>query len=194
MKKLLGLIGVILVFGLPTLAQNRIQLGAGYAFRSFDENDDPTAPTRMNMNGFDVNGTFNVTRWFGVTGDVVGTYENQGLNGDNKLYSFMAGPRVYPLGHHRIEPYVQAEFGGSHYELDVPADPVNMFPAFAFAQRGFAWGAGGGVNIFLGRHFGVKGQAMYEQTRFFNDPNLFPPPTAGHQNNFVFTVGPVIRF
>jgi len=193
MKKLLGLLVVLFAFGLPTFAQDKIEVGAGYAFRSFDQTDNvPT--TRLNMNGFDVNGTFNVNNWLGIAGDAVGTYNNSNpaTNGNNALYTFMAGPRVYPFGHHRIAPYVQAEFGGSHYSLEVPASGGE--PAFAFAQRGFAWAAGGGVDIFVTRHLGLKGQAEFEQTRFFQNPEDFPPPTPGYQSNFVFTVGPVIRF
>lgn len=190
MKKLLGLFAVLFLFGLPTFAQDKIEVGAGYAFRSYDQ--DYTPPSyRLNMNGFDVNAAYNLNGWLGIAGDVVGTYNNSqpNTNGDNSLYTFMAGPRVYPLGHHRIEPYVQAEFGGSHYSLNVPGFG-------GFAQRGFAWAAGGGVNIFVGRHLGLKGQAEFEQTRFyqgveFTTPGVGNPPL---QNNFVLVVGPIIRF
>jgi hypothetical protein len=184
MKKLLGLFAVLFLFGLPTFAQDTFEVGAGYAFRSFDQTI--AQPSfRVNMNGFDVNGAFHLNGWLGVAGDVVGTYANQGVSGDNTLYSYMAGPRVYPFGHHRIAPYVQAEFGGAHYIFQVPGSP-NL------TQDGFAWAAGGGIDVFLGRHLGLKGQAQFEQTRFFQNANVFPG--AGLQQNFVFVVGPVIRF
>lgn len=195
MKKLLGLFAVLFLFGLPTFAQDKIEIGAGYAFRSFDQDIAPPS-IRINMNGFGVNAAYNLNGWLGIAGDVIGTYNNSGYNsttgtgnGDNSLYTFMAGPRVYPLGHHRIEPYVQAEVGGSHYSLNIPG-------VAGLAQRGIAWAAGGGVNIFVGRHLGLKGQAEYEQTRFYQNVE-FLTPGGGYpspQNNFVFVVGPVIRF
>lgn len=179
------------LFGIvPAFAQGQsLVVGAGYAFRSFDNTAGGTS-LRMNFNGFDVNAAFNLNNWLGVAGDATGTYNNSNVNGNNQIYTFMAGPRVYPLGHHRIAPYVQAEFGGSHYAIQVPAS--GGASAFALAQRGFAWAAGGGVDIFVGRHLGFKGQAEYEETRFFQNPVDFPG--AGLQNNFVLVVGPVIRF
>jgi hypothetical protein len=191
MKKLLGLFAVLFLFGLPTFAQDKIEIGAGYAFRSFDQEIAPPS-FRINMNGFDVNAAYNLNSWLGIAGDIVGTYANQGNNGDNTIYTFMGGPRVYPVGHHRIAPYLQAEIGGSHYVLTFPAS--QQIPELT--QRGFAWSAGGGVDIFVGRHLGFKGQAEFEQTRFYQNIN-FLTPGGGYpplQKNFVLVVGPVIRF
>ncbi|HUO34592.1 MAG TPA: outer membrane beta-barrel protein [Candidatus Acidoferrum sp.] len=190
MKKPLMLLAILLSCGIPAFAQGTVELGAGYAFRSFDQ-DVPPQSSRVNMNGFDVNGAFHLFPWLAVAGDITGTYSNQGVSGDNKLYSFMAGPRVYPFGHGRISPYVQAEFGGSHYQLQI--SPANGGP-FTDTERGFAWSAGGGVDVFLTNHLGLKGQLAFEQTRFFQDPNKFPPPSPSYQKNFVLVVGPVIRF
>lgn len=190
MKKLLGFLVVLLVFSLPASAQGVFEAGAGYAFRSFDQDVAPPS-FRVNMNGFDVNGAINLYSWLGVAGDVVGTYANQGASGNNKLYSFMAGPRVYPFGHGRIAPYVQAELGGAHYQLEI--SPANGGP-YTNTERGFAWSLGGGVNVFLTTHLGFKGQVEFEQTRFYQNPNMFPPPTPSYQKNLVLIVGPVIRF
>ena len=192
MKKLLGLLVVVFVFSLPTFAQDKIEVGAGYAFRSFDQDISPPS-FRVNMNGFDVNATYNLNGWLGITGDVVGTYANQGENGNNTLYSFMAGPRIYPFGHHRIAPYVQAEFGGAHYTLYIP--PSGGGP-YTDTERGFAWSAGGGVDIFVTRHIGLKGQAEFEQTSFYQGIDDYTPGVGNppYQKNFVLTVGPVIRF
>jgi len=186
-----GLI-VLLVLGafMPVQAQDTFEVGAGYAYRSFDQNLAPPS-FRINMNGFNVNAAYNLNSWLGVAGEITGTYNssNEATNGDNSLYTFLAGPRVYPLGHHRIAPYVDAEFGGSHYSLNFPG-------VAGFAQRGFAWEAGGGADIFVTRHLGVKGQAEFEQTRFYQGPNFYTPGVGNppYQKDFVFTVGPVFRF
>ena len=190
MKKWLILSAALVVFGGRAFAQSSFEIGAGYAFRSFDQDVTPQS-SRVNMNGFDVNGAFNLFPWLGVAGDVVGTYSNQGVSGNNKLYSFMAGPRVYPFGHGRITPYVQAELGGSHYQFQIT--PANGGP-FTDTERGFAWSAGGGINVFLTNRLGLKVQAEFEQTRFFQNPYTFPPPSPSYQKNFVLVVGPVFRF
>lgn len=183
-----------ILFGIaPAFAQGpSLVVGAGYAFRSFDQTEGgPGTQFRLNMNGFDVNAAVNLNSWLGIAGDAGGTYNNSGYNaftgtgnGNNALYTFMAGPRFYPIGHHRIAPYVQAEFGGSHYYVNFPG-------LTSLTQRGFAWAAGGGVDIFLGRHLGLKGQAEFEQTRFYQNINF---PGAGLQQNFVLVAGPVVRF
>jgi hypothetical protein len=57
------------------------EAGGGYQYRSFDM---PGGP-RLNMNGWQVSGDANITRWLGITADFDGTYKTFG-GGDNTVY------------------------------------------------------------------------------------------------------------
>ena len=104
MKKLFGMLALVAIFTVPTLAQGTptFEAGAGYQYRSFDV---PGGGPRLNMNGWQISADANINHWLGVTADFDGTYATFG-GGDNTVYSYMVGPQIYPLGHHVITPYV----------------------------------------------------------------------------------------
>jgi opacity protein-like surface antigen len=52
----------------------------------------------------------------------------------------MAGPRVYPMGHHAISPFVHVLAGGGHAKIDISGGGSASDTAFAFE-------AGGGVDV-----------------------------------------------
>lgn len=188
MKKIFLSLAVLLLFSLPTLAQDmpRFEIGGGYTFRSLNV---PASP-RFNMNGWNFNADYNLNNWLGVAGEINGTYHNNLNDGDNKVYTFMAGPRLFPLGHHRITPYAQALFGGGRYSLNLNLGPGNG--NFTDSQTAFAWSAGGGVDVSVTRRIGWRlVQFQYEQTRFFNDAAYGSNP---NQNNYTIDTGILFRF
>jgi opacity protein-like surface antigen len=180
MKKLLGLFSLVLLASLPTMAQfadsPRVEVEGGYAFRSFEV---PFSP-RLNENGWSAGAAFNVTGWLGLAADFDGTYGTTGgISVHNFTYLF--GPRVYPMGHHRITPFVHALFGESH--ISIPAIPTT--------DNAFGWEAGGGVDASVTNHIAVRvGEFDFEQTRNFDAGSMGNP----NQNNFKFKAGVVVRF
>jgi len=96
---------------------------------------------------------------------------------------------------------VHALFGGNHIGVDASA----LLPSPAFSENAFAMALGGGLDVKLTRHFGLRlGQFDYLYTRqCTNVPFNFVSESAAcqlgvagappaHQNNFRFATGIVI--
>jgi opacity protein-like surface antigen len=191
MKRLLTLIAFIMLASSPAMAQyviTRVEVGGGYTFRSLDV----PGSSRVNMNGWDVNGAFNFNKWIAVAADGDGTYngtpDEEGGTDKTTVYSFQAGPRLYPIGHHRFTPYAQALFGYAHVNLSFPAaDEIPML-----TENCFAWSVGGGLDANVTRHIAIRlGEFDYEQFHSSLLNGFEPGP---HQNNFKYKAGVVIRF
>lgn len=194
MKKLLGPAVLLLLCSLPTFAQyeeSRLEVGGGYTYRSLDI---PGSP-RVNMNGWDGNAAFNVTRWFAMAVDGDGAYhpttDPNGGTDHTTVLTVMAGPRFYPVGHHKLTPFVQGLFGKGFLDLSFPTNSSG--PAFSLSDDFFAWSAGGGVDYTVSKHIAVRlGEFDYEQFQsILLDGYNVPSP---HQNNFKYKGGIVFRF
>jgi opacity protein-like surface antigen len=184
MKKLFGMLALVAIFSVPTLAQGTptFEAGAGYQYRSFDV---PGGGPRLNMNGWQISADANINHWLGVTADFDGTYATFG-GGDNTVYSYMVGPQIYPLGHHVITPYVNVLFGGAHFGFsNCGGGGCND------SENKFAWGGGGGVDLTVSKHFAIRlAQIEYERTRFFDAGSEGIP----FQDNYKIGAGLLIRF
>ncbi|MGD0955920.1 MAG: outer membrane beta-barrel protein [Candidatus Acidiferrales bacterium] len=191
MKKLLGLLALLAlasVAGRPAMAQDndsRVDVGGGYAYRSWG-----LPGNRINMNGWNATASFDFNHWLTLAGDFDGTYSDQGSNGSGWLESYLFGPRVYPLGHHKMSPFVHALFGGAHTAINFPAiGGSEGSPAFTESDSAFAYEIGGGLDVNLSSRFAIRlGEFDFEQTRLFNGVGL---PT---QDNFKVKAGILIRF
>ncbi|MGB0034421.1 MAG: outer membrane beta-barrel protein [Candidatus Acidiferrales bacterium] len=186
MKKLLGLLALVLLFGLPTMAQDTtpvFEVGGGFQYRSFDT----PLSNRLNMAGWFVTANYNVNRWLGVAAQFDGTRSDKGPNGTWNDYGFMFGPQIYPFGHHTVTPFFHVLLGGSHVNVSFPADPINELPALTETDSAFSFEGGGGVDWTITKHFGVRlGELDYEQQRFFGANPV--------QHNYKFSAGVVVRF
>jgi hypothetical protein len=184
MKKLLGLFAFVVLFTLPTLAQDKtpvFEVGGGYQYRSFDQ---PFAP-RLNENaGFFFTANYNINNWLGAAAEIDGTQINQGSNGTWHDYGFMFGPQVYPVGHHHLTPFFHILFGASHVNLNIPAS--NPGGAGIITDTAFSFEGGGGVDWYLTKRVGVRvAELDYEQQRFFGANPV--------QHNYKFSAGFVVR-
>ena len=176
MKKLLGLLALFMLASLPAMAQYsgpRLEVNGGYTYTSYDA---PGGGPRVNFNGWDAGVGFNVNGWLSAAGDFDGSYASpSGTRVD--LYTYMFGPRIYPMGHHKITPFVHALFGGSHVSI----------PSASFTDTAFGWEVGGGVDYSIGEHIAIRvAEVDFEQTQ-----NFQPGP---NQNNFKYKGGIVFRF
>lgn len=188
MKKLVVLLGLLGGFTVPAMAQvtPRFEVSAGYTFQRWEI---PTAlqpPSGLNMNGWNVGAAYHFTKWLALTADITGTYNSMpATTGDTNIYSYLFGPRVYPIGYHKLTPYVHALFGIGYYK-----ETVSTPPPTALTENDFSWGVGGGIDYRLNEHFSVRlGQFDYQQTRFFGAP----AGGINNQNNFKYSAGLVLR-
>jgi opacity protein-like surface antigen len=188
MKKMLGLVALLTLSSLPTLAQDtpKLEFGGGYAFRSWQVPPLAQPPSRFNMNGWDANATYNFTNKISAALDVTDTRNNS--NGDQSIYSFMAGPRLYPVGHHKLTPFVHVMAGLGRYKLYLPPDPTIPEPALNYSENRLAFDFGGGIDASINSRVAIRvAQVDYERTVFtvFTDP--------GSQNNYRFSAGVVVH-
>src|ERR1700720_3045253 len=149
MRKLLGLAALLALSTLPALAQGfyegttpKVEVGAGYAFRSWGI--PASVGPRVSMNGWTADANYNLNNKVGLALDASGTKNYQGANGTQGIYTFMAGPRFFPVGHHKLTPFVHAMAGLGHYSLYLPPQPP--FGSFNYSENHLAIGFGGGVD------------------------------------------------
>ena len=198
MKKVLALAALLAVFSLPALAQGaldestpKFEVGGGYAFRMWNiPASDGSPSTRWNMNGWDANADYNVANYLGVAFDASGTYNFGGVqNGNQDIYTFMVGPQLYPMGHHKLTPFVHAMGGLGRYTLYLPPDPALEEGSFSYSQNRLALSFGGGIDYEVTHHVTVRvAQVDYERVLFTIEQDL---PA---QNNFVFRAGVEFHF
>jgi hypothetical protein len=187
MNKTLAIFSLLTLFSLPTLAQDRtpvLEVGGGYQFRSFDQ---PFA-ARLNENGGFFTADFNINRWLGAATQLDATRIDQGVNGTWNDYGFMFGPQIYPVGHHRLTPFVHVLFGASHVHFSAPASGGN--PPIAERDTAFSFEGGAGMDWYFARHVGIRlAEFDYERQYFFGGGGTGNPV----QNNFKFSAGVVLR-
>src|SRR5208282_4307861 len=89
-----------------------------------------TPPNWYNYNGFNAGASYNITHLFAAVADISGVYNSQPNQGEGPsnthIYSYLFGPRVYPLGHHKLTPFAHALFGVSTFNLNAPAFDGNQ--------------------------------------------------------------------
>jgi opacity protein-like surface antigen len=199
MKKPFALFALLAVSSFPVLAQDRgqdrplFEINGGYTFQRWDTPPVAQPPSSFDFNGFNAGAAFHVTRWLAAVADITGTYNSQGAAGANAkthIYSYLFGPRIYPLGHHKLTPYVHGLVGVATYDINVPAP--NQFHE---SNNDFSFAIGGGLDWSIGRHFAIRlGQFDYQQTRFLHADAVASSVPPDNQNNFKYSAGLVIRF
>jgi len=135
----------------------KFEISAGYAYRKYYAPDGPAVgvPGSIGMNGWYVSFNDNLRRWIGIAGEAVDTGTNQGLLlGDTHIYTFMAGPQIYPLGHRKISPFGHFFYGGGYYRDKIA--PFQEFGGNTITSLVRVWEGGGGLDMNLSQHWGVR--------------------------------------
>src|SRR5271156_1984223 len=112
MKRLALLCALMVCFGFAGVASAQDtpkgDIFAGYTFAHLSENG-----VGINLNGGSASGSYNIKPWLGVVADFGGYHTNSDGESGN-LYTYLFGPRVYPMGHGKLAPYIQNLYGGGH--------------------------------------------------------------------------------
>ena len=191
MRKILFIVGLILVCGCIAVAQDypKAELGAGWNLLHIDTGGAPGVDKTFPA-GFFADGTYYFAKLIGVTGDFqinwhtfpVGQIAEPSV--DAHALSFHAGPRVkFRMG--KVEPFAHGLFGFTH--VSGTGAGVNQ------SDTAFSLKLGGGLDVGVARHFALRlGEFNYYLTKFgVNSEVNFNGQ--GHQNNFTFSAGVVIR-
>ncbi len=184
MKKFAGLFVVVVLFCLPSFAQDtsKYEIGGGLAYRSFSNG----SGSRTNMVGWNTYGDRRIWRFINVAADFSGTYNRNTNFGDTSIYSFLIGPQLYPFGHqHKITVFGQLLFGGGVFLYHLPSQ--NGFNPVTTSYAGPVWMGGGGLDWRVRKRWAIRFiQADYEQTRFVSG--------SPSQGNYRISVGLLYRF
>jgi hypothetical protein len=187
MKKLAGLFILVFIFCMPATAQDfaKYEAGGGFDFRSF-ANDITGTGSRLSMVGWSGYGDYHIWKFINVAADFSGTYNRNNTFGNTSIYSFLAGPQLYPFGHnHKITVFGQLLFGGGVYLYHLPSQ--NGFGSEDKSYAGLVWMGGGGVDWRVRKRWAIRFiQADYEQTRFLSG--------SPSQGNYRVSVGLLYRF
>ncbi|MEG9431156.1 peptidoglycan-associated lipoprotein Pal [Terriglobus sp. ADX1] len=161
----------------------RTTLSVGYA--NVRSNAPPGQCNCFGANGGYVSAAYSLLPWFRIAGEVTGSHANHigSLGQDLTLMTYTAGPQiVVPAG--RFEFFGHGLFGAAH-------GSDSYFPSgntVSSSATSFAISTGGGIDIGLTRHIGVRAaQVEYLRTSFPNAGN-------NNQNHTIFSAGLLLRF
>ena len=131
---------------------------------------------RETFHGFEVAGVYNVSRYFGVKGDVSGTYSNrhflftvptQGGTGSiafetkSSLYNFLGGVQVKDNAQSgRLKPFAHAMIGAAHSRIKISglgcSVGVDCSGFEDASETNFAGAFGGGLDLRLNRRVQIR--------------------------------------
>lgn len=178
--------GLCVVGSRPAVAQSRFLVDAGVAYNYVHSNAPVGDCGCFSLNGGSGWVGFNFTRSIAIVGEIASQHASGiGSSGaDLTLTSFLAGPRYTWTRAGRFAPFAQLLLGGAHAGGSLaPGGGVLSGSANAFAMT-----AGGGLDISITRHIGVRAlQADYYLTHLDNGAN-------DHQNNLRIAAGVIFRF
>ncbi|MGA8222607.1 MAG: outer membrane beta-barrel protein [Candidatus Acidiferrales bacterium] len=191
MKKLFAVFALLAISGISTLAQDRggegtplFDVNAGYTFLRFQNPPVAQPPSNTNYNGFNAGGDFNFTDWLGLALAVDGTYNtSQGVQ--TSIYTYQAGPRIYPVRHHKLSPYVLGLIGVGTFHFPTTVAPTETKLSFEI---------GGGAEYTVWKSVALRGELDYQWTQFLHGESVIATLPANNQNNLKASVGVVFRF
>src|ERR1051326_819570 len=146
-----------------------------------------------NLNGWEGQGTFNLTRHFGVTADFTGnSHQLAGFSAlgfsvgtQQHMYQFLFGPTVTTyFGKSSV--FGHALFGAAHSSLSAGASApiIGGFSAPLSSGNAFAMAFGGGFDIGLTRNFAIRAaQVDFVRTNFNSIDALASGLTPGASNS-----------
>jgi len=203
MTKFVAAVGLFLLAGLPTFAQDkRAQVFFGYSYARIHPNT--SGQPSFNLNGGSTSFAYDLTDGLALVADL-GIYHIAKIDdarADVNFFSFLFGPRFSYRRHARVTPFGHLLIGGVSTTLGT--GPPGAF--VGGRAGGFAMTLGGGVDAKVNERLAFRLiQGEYFLTRF-HEPSanpgsplsIFPgvAPAVGRvtQNNLRVSMGVVLRF
>ena len=198
MKKLLGIVIVLMVVAVPLFCQDtpKAEVFGGYQYTHISYGFPSGVAGFAGLNSGDSyngwNGAFTVWAkpWLGVTGDFSGAYKSDifasgsGINA--KMHTFMFGPTIASHSSEKFVPFGHVLVGAAHCSVS-GAGAVGS-DCLGTDSSSFAMAFGGGLDVGSKKIAFRVGQFDYIYTRFGHDSGL------NHQNTFRYSAGIVFRF
>jgi outer membrane immunogenic protein len=148
MRKMILLLAVILLMAAGSRAQDTpaAEVSASYSYLRLGVRNG------VNQNGGSVSIAGNFNHWLGIAADVGGYHAAPFGVGLNTL-TYMGGPRFSYRSSGRVTPFAQVLLGGARTS-------ASAFGTSA-STNGFAFSAGGGVDLRFTKHIALRPQLDY---------------------------------
>lgn len=174
MKKLITAFTITIALSICALAQSnddykKTEFFVGYSYGQADlhfNNNPSVYRERTGLNGFNVSGVYNVNRYFGIKGDVSGTYANARISvqavvlpgtpstiltfdSKSSLYNVLGGVQIKDnASEKRFKPFAHALVGAafSNNRTDIGCVTTIICPG-APRRTSLAGAIGGGIDI-----------------------------------------------
>lgn len=183
MKRMMLLVGAVLLCGLPALAQDvpKAELFLGYEYIRFNPSLGSSGNPGFNLNGGGGSVTYNINKMFGLTAEFthagagdLKVCDSTGLNcltRSGNFFTYLFGPQIAFRSKSRITPNVHLLFGGSHsnvYANLAQAGTVTTGPMVQDANKeAFTLATGVGLDYRVSKHVAIRlAQFDYFMTRF----------------------------
>jgi hypothetical protein len=152
----------------------------------------------QNLNGWSFGGQENFNSWFGGIVDVSGGYYTNknlsvtsgGVNTTERVrlhsYTFMTGPQFTMRRSSTVQPFARALIGGGfiNSSTNILMNNVPTTSELKSSDVNFAFGGGGGTDIYFSRRLGMRVAADYIRTQLYTD----------NQNNLRVAVSLLLRW
>jgi hypothetical protein len=188
----------------------KFEFFAGYSHNRIDTgigDDDPDLgdifDEREGFHGFEVSATGNLTRYFGIKGDVSGHFKSRSfpfsgivpaadIDLESRLFNFLGGVQLKDNSTEgTFKPFAHALVGVAHARnrIDFNGGCVAIFPSpcpesDTLSETGFAAAFGGGIDIRASDRISIRAiQVDYNPTRLFDST----------QHNFRIGIGIVFH-
>lgn len=133
------------LLSMPLLAEDKVELFGGYQYLHVGDNSD-FSNKGQGFNGWNIAGTVNASKHFGVEGDFSGTYATiSGVKAH--VYTYTGGPVVFGSTG-KIKPFAHALFGGIKLSASESGVSVNF--------NGFTTMVGGGVDAKVNKAISIR--------------------------------------
>jgi hypothetical protein len=178
MKKILMVLGAILLCGIPVLAQEypKAELFMGYEWIRFGSamGGNPN----VNFNGGGGSIAFNVNPMFGLkaefTGAGIGDLKQTSTTGtgtavtrSGNFFSYLFGPQITSRKNARVQPFAHLLFGGAYSNVYANVTTTGATASAEGGKHAFAMAFGGGIDVKASKHIAIRvGQFDYFMTRF----------------------------
>jgi hypothetical protein len=167
----------------PVYEMPAFDMSVGYAYFT----EAISSGQHVNLSGLDAGASADLNSHWGAMVDsmYVRTSDVLGTRHAGYQLSFLGGPEFYPFGHGNTRFSVHALAGGALVDGAVPINTTDYFHGWLVR---FAYAAGGGIEHALTGPFGVRVQADYLRSAFFDAQGAVRP-----QGNLRLTVSLVFR-
>ena len=174
MKRMALVIALLTVTVVVATAQEtpRFEVFGGYSYLNVGSSGQQKG---FGLNGWNAQASWNLTNWLAATADFGGYYGSPSAVSVHN-YSYMFGPTLSYRTQHFV-PFAQALFGGGHVTAKIGG--------LRSTQNAFAMALGGGLDLPIKRHFGVRlAQVDWLRTQYFST----------HQNGVRVSTGVMFNF